>query len=54
MSILRAEIQIDCKDFAENLKFFTEDVGFSIELIFPADSPRSAILSGYGLRIRLE
>lgn len=54
MSILRAEIQIDCEDFAENLKFFTEDVGFSIELIFPADSPRSAILSGYGLRIRLE
>ena len=33
MSILSAEIQIDCEDFSENLKFFTEDAGFSIELI---------------------
>ena len=50
----KAEIQINCIDFDENLNFFTEDIGFSIELIFPADSPRTAILSGHGLRIRLE
>ena len=54
MSNAIAEIQINCVDFSENLNFFTEDIGFSIELIFPADSPRTAILSGHGLRIRLE
>ena len=52
--ISSAEILLHCKDFSENLSFFTKDIGFKLKLIFPADSPRSAIISGYGLTIRLE
>jgi len=49
-----AEILLKCRDFTENLVFFTERAGFKLTMIFPADSPHTAILSGHGLRIRIE
>ena len=42
-AIFSAEILLNCKDFTKNLVFFTEKVGFKLTMIFPADSPRTAI-----------
>ena len=53
-AIFSAEILLNCKDFTKNLVFFTEKAGFKLTMIFPADSPRTAILLGYGLTIRLQ
>lgn len=35
------------------LSFFTDRLGFRIESIVPADRPAQAVLSGYGVRVRL-
>lgn len=48
-----AEVQLPCADLAPALDFFVGRLGFRIETIFPADDPRVASLSGYGLRLRL-
>ena len=47
------EIVLNCKDFNENLKFLIDKVYLKLGMIYPADSPHTAILSGYGLSIRL-
>ena len=49
-----AEIISPCLDMGETLDFFIERLGFLIVSIFPADNPSVAVISGYGLRIRLE
>ncbi len=43
-----------CDDLASALSFYTEELGFQIDVIFPADAPRVAELSGYGISVRLE
>ena len=48
-----AEVVLVCRNLASSADFFG-DAGFRLDLIFPADSPRIAALSGHGLRIRLE
>lgn len=48
-----AELQLACADLAPTLAFFTDVLGFRVETIFPAEEPRVASLSGYGLRLRL-
>ena len=48
-----AEIQLPCADLAPTLAFFTEQLGFRVEVIFPAEEPTTASLSGHGLRLRL-
>ncbi len=52
-SIGAAEIALPSSDVAADLAFFTETLGFRIDTIFPADNPSVAVISGYGLRIRL-
>ena len=49
-----AEIVLPCGDLDATLRFFTEQLGFRLDLIFPADAPRVAVVSGGGSRIRLE
>lgn len=44
---------LPCEDLPESLDFFSAH-GFRIEQIWPADGPRVAIMSGHGLRIRLD
>jgi quercetin dioxygenase-like cupin family protein len=51
--IISAEVQLPCADLQPALDFFVGRLGFRIEAIFPADAPRVATLSGYGLRLRL-
>ncbi len=46
-------ILLNCKEFNQNLVFFNKEAGFKLKLIYPADSPRYAILIGYGLTIHL-
>ena len=53
-NIRAAEIRLPCDDITEALSFYTNKLGFKLEMIFPADNPSIVVLSGHGLRIRLE
>ena len=50
----RAELLLPSRDLSAELAFFRERLGFRLESIFPADDPAQAVLSGHGVRIRLE
>lgn len=52
--IRSAQIALRCVNFSRSLEFFTERLGFRLEMIFPADDPQTAIISGYGIALRLE
>jgi quercetin dioxygenase-like cupin family protein len=49
-----AQVLLPCRDLAATLAFFTDRLGFKVNLIFPADSPHTAVVSGHGLTLRLE
>lgn len=49
-----AQVVLPCRDFDGSLRFFTERLGFRVEMISPADAPVVAVVSGYGLNLRLE
>jgi quercetin dioxygenase-like cupin family protein len=51
---LQAEFRLPTEDLGKDLGFFSETLGFRLEAIFPADDPAVAVISGHGLRIRLE
>ena len=48
-----AEVVVPCLDLDQTLSFFIENLGFRVEMITPADNPKMAIISGYGLRLCL-
>ena len=50
----RAELLLPSRDLHADLAFFRERLGFRLDSIFPADDPAQAVLSGHGVRIRLE
>lgn len=52
--IEQAEVVLPGAALDETLAFFGERLGFRIEAIFPADSPAVAVLSGHGIRVRLD
>ena len=54
MQNIRAEARLGSRDLAADLTFFTGTLGFRLDRIWPADSPRFAVLTGHGLRLRLE
>jgi mannose-6-phosphate isomerase-like protein (cupin superfamily) len=49
-----AQVLLPCRDLAATLAFFTDRLGFKVNLIFPADSPSTAVISGHGLTLHLE
>ena len=49
----RAELLVPAGDLAASLAFFSE-LGFALESTFPAEAPRVAVLSGFGVRLRLD
>jgi quercetin dioxygenase-like cupin family protein/catechol 2,3-dioxygenase-like lactoylglutathione lyase family enzyme len=53
-TIQAAEVLLPSQDLAADLAFYTQELGFRLDMIFPADDPRAAVLSGHGLRLRLE
>jgi quercetin dioxygenase-like cupin family protein/catechol 2,3-dioxygenase-like lactoylglutathione lyase family enzyme len=53
-TIQAAEVCLPSADLAADLAFYTGELGFRLDTIFPADDPAVATLSGHGLRLRLE
>lgn len=49
-----AQVVLPCADLAAELRFFTERLGFKVNLIMPADAPSLAVINGHGLMLRLE
>jgi mannose-6-phosphate isomerase-like protein (cupin superfamily) len=49
-----AEIILPGNPLAETLSFFTDELGFRVDSIYPADAPRVAVISGRGIRLRLD
>lgn len=49
-----AEILLPGKPLSDTLSYFTNELGFRIDMIYPADAPRVAVISGHGLRVRLD
>jgi quercetin dioxygenase-like cupin family protein len=47
------QIDIECAELESALDFYTCELGFRIDSIFPADAPRNACLSGHGLVVAL-
>jgi quercetin dioxygenase-like cupin family protein len=53
-AIHSAEVVVHCSDLDTSLDFFTKQLGFRVDLIYPADAPATAVISAYGVRLRLE
>jgi len=49
-----AQIVVPCRDLSEAVAFFVDRLAFKLNLIFPADAPSVAVVSGHGLSLRLE
>lgn len=54
MNKTRGEIRQPSGDLKEDMAFFTKRLGFVLDMIYPADDPVIAVLSGHGLSIRLD
>lgn len=48
-----AEVVVGCSDLDASLAFYTGQLGFRLDMTLPADSPEVALISGYGLTLRL-
>ncbi|MGI8628230.1 MAG: cupin domain-containing protein [Geodermatophilaceae bacterium] len=53
-SIRAVEVVLPCIDLDPTVDFFVDRLGFRLDVIMPADDPAVALLSGHGMRIRLE
>jgi quercetin dioxygenase-like cupin family protein len=51
---MRRETLIVCSELNRTLNDYTQERGFRLDMIFPADSPRAALVSKDGVTIRLE
>ncbi len=49
-----AQVVLPSAELAADLRFFTERLGFKVNLIMPADAPTLAVINGHGLMLRLE
>lgn len=54
MTETRAEIRLPTQELRADLPFYMKELGFRLDMIFPADDPQVAVLSGHGLRLRIE
>lgn len=54
MTETRAEMRIPTQELRDDLPFFTKLLGMRLDSIYPADNPEVAVLSGHGLRIRIQ
>lgn len=48
-----AQVLLPCSDLDAAITFYTERLGFRLDMIMPADAPRIAQLSGHGITLRL-
>ena len=49
-----AQVVVPCSDLDATLAFFTGTLGMRVEAILPADDPRVAVVTGLGVRLRLD
>jgi len=54
MTETRAEIRLPTHELRDDLPFYTKTLKMRLDLIYPADNPQIAVLSGHGLRLRIE
>ncbi|MBA3911379.1 MAG: cupin [Rhodobacter sp.] len=54
MTETRAEIRLPTKELRDDLPFYTRTLKMRLDMIYPADNPEVAVLSGHGLRLRIE
>jgi quercetin dioxygenase-like cupin family protein len=54
MSETRAEVRLPTDELRNDLPFYTKTLGMRLDMIYPADNPQVAVLSGHGLRLRIE
>ncbi len=54
MTEIRAEFRLPTDELREDLPFYTKTLGMRLDMIYPADDPAVAVLSGHGLRLRIE
>lgn len=47
-------IVLPSEDLDASIGFFRDHLGFRLDMIFPADAPREAQMSGYGLNLHLD
>lgn len=52
--IQTAQIILPCENLGEMLAFLLDRLGFHLDMIFPADEPRTAVVTGHGVSLRLE
>ena len=54
MTEIRAEFRLPTTALRKDLPFYTGTLGMQLDMIYPADNPSVAVLSGHGIRIRIE
>ena len=54
MTEIRAEILLPTGDLRKDLPFFTKTLRMRLDMIYPADNPAVAVISGHGMRLRLD
>jgi quercetin dioxygenase-like cupin family protein len=50
---IRAEVRLPTAELRDDLPFFTKTLKMRLDMIYPADNPEVAVLSGHGLRVRI-
>jgi len=53
-AVRSAQVIVPCSDLQATMDYLIERLGFRVEVIFPADAPATAVLSGHGVTLRLE
>ena len=51
---IRAEFRLPTNELRDDLPFYTKTLGMRLDMIYPADYPQVAVLSGHGVRLRIE
>lgn len=49
-----AQVVLHCDDVSACVDYYTDELDFRLDTIYPADAPRVATLSGFGISVRLE
>ena len=53
-NLTSAEVLLPAPNLDANVEFFVDQLGFQLQLIYPADNPAVAVVEGAGLRLRLD
>ena len=54
MAEIRAEVRLPTRELRDDLPFYMGTLKMRLDMVYPADNPQVAVLSGHGLRIRIE